>query len=199
MKRLLFLFISIASTVSGKDFGVVGQTIPIKENDIIEVIRDRADSISDDQKDQLQAKMRSHYEKKLRNPNPVAIAETISYSDHNFDPTIIMGYDVKDHEGNVIVKKGTIYNPLMVQKFNKSLLIFNGEDKEQVEWAKSQDGIWILIKGRPLDLEESEKIPVFFDQGGVLCKKFGVKSVPTKIYQHEFVLKVESIPKWYRT
>jgi conjugal transfer pilus assembly protein TraW len=198
MKRILLLFMSVLSTLNGKDFGAVGQTVPIKENDIIEVIKDRADCISDDQKDKLQAKIRSHYEKKLKNPKPVPIPETVTYYAHSFDPTVTIGYDIKDHEGNVIVRKGTIYNPLMVQKLNKNLLIFNGEDKEQIEWAKSQDGIWVLVKGRPLDLEESEKIPVFFDQGGVLCHKFGVKSVPTKISQHEFLLKVESMPKWYR-
>ncbi len=198
MKRLILFFIFTFSVANAKDFGIVGHVIPIKENNIIDVIRERAEAVTDCEKDALQKKIRSHYEKKLRNPKPVDIAETRVYTIHYFDPTIIVNEDIKDHEGKTIIEKGTKHNPLIMSRLNNDLLLFNGDDAEQVEWAKSHSGVWILVRGKPLELEESEKRPVFFDQQGILCKKFKVKSVPAKISQHDLLLKVESMPKGAR-
>lgn len=202
MHKILLIYsiaLLFSQDIFAKDFGVVGHVIPVKENNLIEVIRERAETITDDQKDLLQQKVRAHYEKKLRNPTPVDIPETRIYSVHYFDPTVTVYQDIKDHQGKVIIEKGTKHNPLKVHSLNNDILLFDGDDKEQVEWAKNIPGIWVLVKGRPLDLEEAENRPVFFDQGGTLCKKFGIKSIPARVSQQDSVLKVESISKGERS
>lgn len=195
---IAFISLALTQEAISKDFGVIGNVIPIKENNIIEVIRNRAEAFSQDNKDLIQNKIRQHYQSKLRNPLSVDVLETKFYSVHYYDPTITVNEAIKDHEGNVIIEKGSRYNPLSSDSLTNDLLFFDGSNLDQIEWAKSFSGTWILVKGRPLELEESERRAVFFDQGGILCKKFGIKSVPSRISQESLLLKIESIPKGER-
>ncbi len=200
MKILIFvLLLGVTPFLSAKDFGSVGETVPVKERNIIEVIQERANLITSKEKDKLQDKIKQRYEKRLRNPPSLNLPETAYYSSHTIDCSITVNEDIKDEKGNVIVKKGTKYNPLTTNKLSRDLLFFNGDDIEQVEWAKSIKGTWVLVKGKPLDLEETEIVPVYFDQGGRLCKKFRIRSVPAKVSQKGSLLNVELIPKGERS
>lgn len=199
MNRFFFLLIIIALPLTAKNFGVVGDVVPIREKNLIDLIKERAEVFSNNEKNQIQKQIKKRYEKKLKNPQAIDLPETLIYSTHTIDPSITVNADIKDTKGNVIAHKGKRYNPLKDHHLNRDLLFFDGDDVEQIEWAKSNKGSWILIKGHPLDLEESENIPVYFDQGGILCSKFKIRSVPSKISQNGNVLKVESIPKGARS
>ena len=78
-----------------------------------------------------------------------------------------------------------------------NLLFFDGDDEDQKNFAKKklQQGPLklILTKGAPLALLEELKIPVYFDQQGVLTKKLGIKHVPTLVSQEELRLRIEEI------
>lgn len=199
MRVLLFVLLSgITPLLSAKDFGSIGETVPVKERNIIEFIQEKANILSQDEKDQIQEKIRQRYEKRLQNPSSLNLPETNYYSSHTIDCSITVNEDISDTKGNIIVKMGTKYNPLTNNKLSRNLLFFDGDDLDQVEWAKKAQGTWVLVKGKPLDLEESESVPVYFDQGGRLCKKFRIRSVPAKVSQKGSLLNVEFIPKGER-
>ena len=48
----------------------------------------------------------------------------------------------------------------------------------------------ILTKGNIIDLMKSEKIRLYFDQGGFLVKTFGIEGLPAIVYQDGKVLKI---------
>ena len=76
--------------------------------------------------------------------------------------------------------------------------MIDGEKEEQIKWVKEhiQQGVLtkvILIKGSPLKVEKELGVPVYFDQFGVLSKKFGLKQVPALIYQEGLFLQVREV------
>ena len=111
-----------------------------------------------------------------------------------------MQTDLKDHQGRVFAKKGTKINPLETVNLSHNLIFFDGDDEEQVAWAKEKfsESIktnsirLILIKGAPLKLAEELNIPVYFDQGG-LTQKLGIHHVPAVVAQENLKLKIEEI------
>lgn len=197
IRSLLTLFF-LPLSLFAKDFGVVGETFPIKERSLLDVIRERVDQISDEEKCNIHQRVIDRYKRKLTRPRSLNLSETEVYSAHLYDPSVTVNADIKDTNDNLIVKKGTKYNPLKNQLLNQNLLFINGDDPDQILWAKRQKGMWILVKGSPIELEEKEKRLVFFDQRGVLSQKFKIESVPARVSQEGLFLKVEMVPKGER-
>ncbi len=72
-------------------------------------------------------------------------------------------------------------------KVNEKLILIDGTKKEHLEWARSlrKGHKWVLVKGNPIELEKKHKIPIYFDQYGVLVKTFNIKNVPAKVSQYK--------------
>lgn len=181
---LILMAVFSFGEVLGKDLGTFGKTYDISEESL---------------KDYLQKKISTteEFHSALGHTKPVeGLQKATSYSVKSFDPTIQAKQDIRDIEGNLIVKKGEVFNPLDRVSFEKPLIFFDATDEKQLEWAKENESAskWILVKGKPLELEKSEGRPIYFDQGGVLSKHFVIKKVPTKISQEGRKLKVEEVP-----
>lgn len=58
---------------------------------------------------------------------------------------------------------------------------------------EQEELVIILVGGRPLELQERLSHAVWFDQGGVLTSKFGIKQVPATVVQEESMLRIEEI------
>ncbi len=195
MARFIIIALLLFNSAYAKDFGTRGNTFSISEQDLIDFLKNRVDNLSDSQKKSLQKKLQDHYSDRLTHPPSVnGITESESYKSHYFDPTITVNQDIKDHEGNIIAKKGTVYNPLFATSLSQNLLFIDGSNQSHIEWASNERGAWILIKGNPLELEEKLENPMYFDQGGVLCKHLNISHVPARVSQEGKYLKIEEIP-----
>lgn len=198
--RFKFVFsgwvIFLAYPCEARDLGIIGPTFEIQEKNLLKVIEERLKDL------EVAGKLESHHktlQERVRHsivrPQPVAgFQKATSYTTRNHDPSFVLDKDIKDHEGNLIAKKGSIYNPLDNHSFGKPLVFIDGDDLTQVTWALAQKGKIVLIQGTPLRLAKSYGKIFFFDQGGVLSKKFGLTHVPAKISQFRKALKVEEIP-----
>jgi conjugal transfer pilus assembly protein TraW len=51
------------------------------------------------------------------------------------------------------------------------------------------------VKGAPLLLSEELKVPVYFDQSGLLTKKLGIHHVPALVTQEGMRLRIEEIKR----
>jgi conjugal transfer pilus assembly protein TraW len=104
--------------------------------------------------------------------------------------------DIKNHQNQLIYKKGTRLNPLNTVSFRGQWLFFNGEDDKQKAWAqslyKTGDKL-ILVRGSALELMQVWELPVYFDQQGLLTRKIGIQQIPARVYQEGQVLKVEEL------
>ena len=189
--------------LQAKDLGVYGETFPIKEKSLLEVIRAKLQVLS------TSGKLQEHQQiilkkakEQLNRPPPVKnFHRTTVPRSFDWDPSITVPYDLKDHKGNVFHQKGTKVNPLDTHSFRCPFLFVDGDDPEQVAWAIKQHQIAealhkpkiILVQGAPIELSKKLNLPVYFDQSGVLVKKFGVAQVPARVSQKGRALIVDEV------
>lgn len=192
MSNLLIVFIFLTASLGAKDLGKFGETFPIQEDDLIEVLQDRL------VQNKMDAKKKQEFEQtfvnSIKNPKGSCLPKAIQKRCFEFDPTIYVREDVKDQNGNIIIPKGTKINPLDSNPLKEDLLFFDGKDPDQLRWAKIEKGKWILTTGSPLEIEEKENRPVYFDQFSYLQKKLNIQYLPAKVTQSGNKLKIEEVP-----
>ncbi len=203
MQRFRYLFVfSIAFLPMTqaellKDYGVVGATFEIIEEDLLEVIGQNLRKLNEDGSLQKhQQKIALEAQEKIKRPKAVeGIQHTKEPRSFTYDPSISVPYDLKDHQGKVFHAKGTKVNPLDYKPLTKPLLFIDGDNQPQVEWAIGQEPLAhiILTKGSPFELMEKLDRPIYFDQEGVLVKKLGIQQVPAKVTQQEKHLLIEEV------
>ena len=135
----------------------------------------------------------------LHNPTPVkglkkAKNSAITY----FDPSIITTQAVVDVNGNTLHPNGTKVNPLETFKLDGKLILFNAKDKNQVKVVKklvseAKNTRAILVNGSPVEFFKKTKIRPYFDQKGIIAKRFNIKEIPTVISQEGLHIKLETI------
>ena len=209
LKQIFFLLVFLnteywtLSTAQAKSLGVHGVIASIEEADPIALIQQKLKVMegSGELKKrnlELQKKTRASVER----PKPVdGIAKAPKGRIFYYDPTYVVREDLKDHQGRIFAKKGTRLNPLETVRLSTNLLFFDGDDEEQLDWVKKQlvksteiNPIrLILTQGTPLTLAEELKNPVYFDQGGILSKKLGIRYVPAVVSQEILRLRIEEI------
>lgn len=187
---VILVVLCLSVTLEARDFGTYGHTYPIQEQNILEYLHERLLSTTNEELELFSKKQIE----RIREPKALNLPYATSYRSFFYDPSITVKDDIKDHEGNIIVKRGTKHNPLDNCKLNNDLLFFDGTQESNILWANSIKGIWILIKGKPIDLEEQERRSVYFDQFGYLTSKFGIKKIPAKVSQDGKLLKIEEFP-----
>jgi conjugal transfer pilus assembly protein TraW len=194
---------SKAATSQVKDLGVYGETFPIEEKSLLEIIKTKLQALSESGKlEEHQQTILRQTKEQLNRPPPVKnIHKTTTPRSFDWDPSITVPYDLKDHKGRVFHPKGTKVNPLDTHPFRCPFLFVDGDDESQVAWAIKQHKLAeashkpkiILVQGAPSDLSKKFNLPVYFDQSGVLVKKFGIAQVPAKVSQNKKTLTVDEI------
>ena len=192
-----FLYLAQTSALHAKDMGSHGVVYPIDEQDPIILIQNKLRSMEESEDlerhyQELQQKTKAGIER----PKPV---EGITKARKNrvfyFDLTYEVPEDLKDHTGQVFIAKGTKINPLETVSLSQNLLFFDGDDSDQVAFAKEKLKAarvkLILVKGAPLALSEELNIPVYFDQAGLLTQKLRIKHVPAFVTQEDKRLRIE--------
>jgi conjugal transfer pilus assembly protein TraW len=192
---LIFLstFMPLSLPVGAKILGTQGTTFEIKEQSLLEVIQDKLRVLEGpSQLADYQKKIQERMIRSIEHPKAISgIVAATFYRSRDYNPSLMVDEDIKDHKGRVVVRKGTIVNPLDDRSFGKPLLLIQGEDDAQVSWALKQDAKIVLVNGKPLHLTRTHKKIFYFDQGGILSKKFGISAVPAKISQKGKALLIE--------
>jgi conjugal transfer pilus assembly protein TraW len=195
----------MASSLLAEDLGTFGQTFPIQEKNLLEVIQEKLKTLekSGVLKDHQQ-KIVERVRQALKRPTAVeGIKATTQPRVFTFNPSIVVPYDLKDHQGQVFQQAGTVINPLHFHSLTKPLLFIDGDDADQVNWALKQQEHHqqanqslpkiILVKGSPFDLMERHDASFYFDQSGILVKKLGIRQVPAHVSQSGEVLTIEEV------
>jgi conjugal transfer pilus assembly protein TraW len=183
----------IYSSVEAKDCGVCGHLFPIEEESFLEHLKDKLENLSEEELNNTLGNVREKQKSLITNPQSLDLSRATHYRSFSYDPSITAKIDIEDHAGNIVIAKGTHYNPLASHSLPSPLLFFDATDPDQLDWAKENSGEWILTKGKPLDLEKRENRPVYFDQFGMLCSKLGIKALPARLFQKDKELFVEEI------
>ena len=176
----------------GKDKGVYGELFEIEEKDLLEEVMSKLKKLEENgELKGIQEGIQKRIVKNIEEPRSVeGVIKTKKARIFEFDPTIELTEDLKDQKGKIFARKGDKHNALDYITYSKTLLFIDGEDEEQIEWAKlkllkHKKVKIILVKGKPLNLQERLKRPIYFDQYGIITKRVGVKQVPARVWQEE--------------
>lgn len=189
-KYLFFLsLLFIPLLTFAKDFGREGHVFQIAEENLKEYLQKRLKALPEEE-------IKKKLTQAARHPKPLQLPEAQFKRSFIYDPTYLLPETIKGEKGEIIARKGDKVNPLANFNLNEGLLFFDGSNLKHVKWAESQAGefLWILVKGSPFELEEKKERPVYFDQGGALSEKFGIRRIPCRITQQGERLLVEEIP-----
>ena len=172
-----------------RDFGQLGQTFPVVEADLLATIEARLQRAqATGEMDRVNAAFAKRVEAKVRRPVPVSgITPAEEARTWNYDPTITLEREIRDHKGQVIAEAGQRINPLDFVSMRQSLVFVDGDDTAQVDWATKRftelNAKIIFVNGSPIESMTARKRRFFFDQEGRLTGKFGIRHTPAVVEQ----------------
>ena len=184
-----------------KNLGKVGQTYPIKEMDLLALIYSKLNQLRETgELERINNKISRIAKARLERPSPVVgLSPTKVYKKWIVDPSITLTSDITNLEGDIIAKAGTVINPLNYVSLRSTLVFYDSDDKKQATWAQEQNrrlkskAKLILVKGSITEQAELFKKKVFFDQNGLLTKKFGIHHIPALVTQEGLNLRIEEV------
>lgn len=197
------LALSIAATaqpVLSKDLGVHGPLFEIAEPSILDVIYARlAEKEAAGEIDQLREEMQETTRAYVERPSPVVgLLPATDYHSYTVDLSITLTEDLADHRGQVFARAGTTINPLDYSRFDKRIILFDGDRPDQVAFALSEgnelDTLLVLVNGNPLQLMRENRRRFYFDQNAVLTERFSVRNTPAVVTREYPWMRVEEIP-----
>ena len=192
----------LPSGASAKDLGVRGATWPVAEPDLLAQIESQLLEMQrSGELARLETQARARARQKLEEPDPVpGIAPATRERTRLFDPAIVVERDIRTPEGVLIAAAGTRIDPLARMTLARDLLFVDGRRNLEIVWALAREietgrpAKIVLLAGRPLDLMRRYRRPFFFDTGGRLAARFGLRFTPASVEQAEALLRISEIP-----
>ena len=117
-----------------------------------------------------------------------------------FDPAITVARDIRTSDGTLIAAAGTRVNPLERTVLARNLLFVDGRREAEIAWALARQkesgrpAKIVLLAGRPLDLMRRYRRPFYFDMGGRLAARFGLRLTPVLVEQAGTRLRITEVP-----
>ena len=183
--------------VLARDYGQRGTVFPVIERDLLEQIHSRLTQMErSGETARLNEDLKRRTIARVNRPDPLAgIVRASEARRWHFDPTITLAADIRGAKGELIHAAGTRVNPLDSVGLRADLLFLDGDDPDQLAWALKQtvNAKLILVKGAPLELMKARQRRFYFDQGGKLTERFGIRSVPARVRQQGRLLEISEI------
>jgi type-F conjugative transfer system protein TraW len=208
VNKLLAILMSLilATTLTAKDLGVYAQTYPIAEMDIIKLIYLKLNQKKENgELKKLEEDFKSNVKKQVLNPVGINLLTTNTPHIYSYTPSTTIQKDIYTPDGVLLYPKGFKVNPLDIDSYPKSirkdiipivyttqLIFINAQDNRQVNWLNKKlkqldkKGLTykiILLDGNIKEAFSYFNKRIYFDQGGKIVNRMGIKHVPTIAYQ----------------
>lgn len=195
------LLFSLSPIAYAEELGVVGPTYDIAELDLLEAIQSRLNRMEKSgELDRKQGEYRDHVVGAIEKPKPVpGLKTTAAKRTYFIDPTWTLDRDIRSADGALLFARGLKVNPLDHTSLREKLVFFDGRDRRQISFARqmlrNHDRAVkpILVAGEPLNLMRGWKRQVFYDQGGTLVRRLGIRQVPAVVTQDGKRLRVDEV------
>lgn len=203
MKRRDLLACGVAFAVPGAhaiNLGTIGPTYGIAEPHLLADIEQRLrEKERSGELQRLTEEARVRGTEAVRHPAPVdGLRTTETARTFYVDPSFTLDRNIVDAQGRLLFAAGTRKNPLEVVSLSRKLLFFDARDPKQVRRARDlMSGNTpvkpILTGGSYLDLMKSWRVPVYYDQQGVLTRRLGIRQVPALVSQEGSRLRIDEM------
>ena len=177
----------LVSALHAADHGQMGETFPIIEADLLATIETRLRTLeANGGIERLQNQMREQAIASVRRPRPVAgLTPATARREWLFDPSMRLEDDIVDAKGNRIAARGTRINPLDHVALSQDLVFVDGTDAGQIDWAvrtySASRAKVIFVSGSPFEAMKPYQRRFWFDQGGQLTARFGIRHTPAVV------------------
>jgi conjugal transfer pilus assembly protein TraW len=185
-----------ASPSAARDYGAAGQTFPIIEPDLLATIEARLKRAeASGELARMNEVFARRVEAKVKRPDPVAgITPAQEVRTWDFDPSVAIDHDVRDHKGNLIAAAGQQVNPLDFVTIRQDLVFVDGDNAAELVWATARysdsKAKIIFVSGSPIEQMTARKRRFYFDQAGKLTGRFGISHTPAVVTQAGRVMRV---------
>jgi conjugal transfer pilus assembly protein TraW len=178
------LLVLCATPAWSEVLGVVGQVYEISEKDALKEIEEKASKIN-------WAKYMEGASQKAANwrpQQPVSLSRADKTDRRLVDVSYVLENDVPLPDGSGVYPKGYVINPLDMVQFPETMIVLNGEDREQLQWFKksrysADPSVFVLLTdGEYAKIERELKRPVYFANAQIV-EKFDVRTVPAVVKQ----------------
>lgn len=205
LAHLVLLALAALSTFDraahATDLGTIGPTYKIAEPHLLRMIEQRLrEKERSGELARIEQDARSRGTETVRRPPPVAsVRTTANPRTFYFDPTYTLDQNILGARGELLFAAGTQANPLNIVSMTRHLLFFDARDSRQVRralelMARYQGKVKpILTGGSYLDLMKSWRIPVYYDQQGLLTRRLGITQVPALVSQEGKRLRIDEM------
>lgn len=198
---LALLLISLLPAAQADDLGIVGPTYEIAEQDLLEAIQSHLGLMEKSgELARKQGEYRDSVIGAVEKPKPVpGIKATASKRTYYIDPTFVLDHDIRGADGAILFARGLKVNPLDHVSLREELIFFDGRDRRQVSFTQQTlrhlkgAAKPIMVAGEPLNLMRAWKRQVFYDQGGTLIRRLGIRQVPAVVIQDGERLRVDEV------
>jgi len=190
-----------AADARAMDLGVIGPTYEISEPHLLQMIEQRLrEKERSGELGRLEAEARKRGIATVKNPPPVTgLRPTDTMRTFYFDPSFTLDRNIFGPQGELLFAAGTRKNPLEVVSLSRHLLFFDARDPRQVGRARQLIALYqgrvkpILVGGSYLDLMQSWRLPVYYDQQGLLTRRLGITQVPALVSQEGLRLRIDEL------
>lgn len=185
--------------VEARDLGTHGPVFPVEEPSILDTIDQRLRAMEENgELEAIRQGMEDTTRAYVNRPRPVrGLRKATEDRTYDVDLSITVERDLADHEGRIFARAGDVINPLDYSMFRKRIVLLDGDDPDQLEWAlafgNELDTLLILTNGAPLELTRTHGRRFYFDQDGVITAKFRVEALPAQIVRGDGVMRVMEV------
>lgn len=189
---LLVLFTVNAQATAIKNLGVVGETYPIVEPDILVELKKQAFQKQPTREEILQRI------KTYQPHNIQRLPRAKKNRTFQVDMTYTFEKDVVDGNGKIIYPRGYTFNPLDYFSLPGGMVVIDGADPEQLNWFKgsqyfeNHQARLLLTGGYAYDLVEQFKRPVFY-LTDTIAKRLQLVVLPSVVVQQGKKLQVREV------
>ncbi|GJI98175.1 hypothetical protein RugamoR57_48930 [Duganella caerulea] len=185
----------------GADIGNLGPTYPVQEQNLLAMIEQRLLARAESgEMSRLMEQAAATARATVASPTPVAgLAACSKARSFYFDPSMMLAENVFDGTGRLMFAAGTRKNPLDVITLSRALLFFDARDARQRGQAQRmlrEHGPrlkLILTGGSYLDLMRQWRMPIYYDQQGLLTRRLGIRQVPALVTQEGLRLRIDEM------
>ncbi|MDI3467642.1 MAG: hypothetical protein OJF50_006463 [Nitrospira sp.] len=168
---------------------------PILERDMREVLRDL---VRNADMDKFRRALETKVKKRLKDGPALSLPVAPEFRRFSVDLTQRIDHDIPNHDGSaVVVKAGTVVNPLSYVTYRHRLVVIDGRDARQVEFARRQIGKYgayevkvLLTEGDFAVVSTSLQDRVYWLQPDMVTR-FQLAHVPSVITQNGPLMQVE--------
>ena len=204
------MLLAVPSLAGAENLGARGRTVPV-DRDAREQMKDK---IRQKEASGELARFWDDYRAKVidavKHPAPLGVPTDARVRTELHQLRFVMPQDYRDETGRVVVRRGTVIEPLKIQPMTTGLIFIDGRDEAQIQYAlaagRRERLKIVLTAGSPYDLRVrfrnvawngTPTVPFYFDQRKLIINQlqrlYGIqlRSVPAKLTQQGSQLQIE--------